>query len=176
MPPNPPRMGVAFGPACWFHPKCNGQIDTLNPPLVLYRMVWQRRIIWPSIVLNSKFQHTSDAHYRQFQVGEFLHHISINYKANHQNKEICHTLTQFWNTTYCLPEHVSPSKPLLHVYWHLPNRSVQIAFSGHAPVSAQSLISRNIQNEFKACSESISIVMLLFTYSSNISYNSWYSK
>jgi hypothetical protein len=30
MPPNPPRWGVPFGPACGFHPKCNGQIETLN--------------------------------------------------------------------------------------------------------------------------------------------------
>jgi hypothetical protein len=37
MPPNPPRKGVAFGPACWFHPKCYGQIDTLNPPLSFYK-------------------------------------------------------------------------------------------------------------------------------------------
>ena len=38
MPPNPPRWRVAFGPACSFHPKCYGQIETLNPPLIPVRL------------------------------------------------------------------------------------------------------------------------------------------
>ena len=50
---------------------------------------------------------------------------------------------------YCLPEHVNPSKPLLHAYTHFLNPSVQIAFSGHPPGSLHSFISRNSHNVIK---------------------------
>ena len=45
-----------------------------------------------------------------------------------------------------LPEHANPSKPSLQVFRHIPNRSIQIAFFGHAPGSSHSFISRNIIN------------------------------
>jgi hypothetical protein len=34
MPPEPPRRGVACDHTCGLKPKCYGQIETLNPPLM----------------------------------------------------------------------------------------------------------------------------------------------